>query len=81
MPMTITCASMGYSCGFGITGDSLDQILSGVKHHSREYHGYSAEEVESEDKLEAWKGAIRQASRPGATRTPHDESDRDIVPH
>jgi predicted small metal-binding protein len=81
MPMTMTCASMGYGCGYEVTGDSLDQILSGVKHHALEFHGYTKEETESPDKIEAWKGAMRQTARPGATRTPRDESDRDVVPH
>jgi predicted small metal-binding protein len=81
MAMTITCADMGYSCGFQIIGDSMDQILSGVKYHSLEFHDYSKEELESDDVIEAWKGAIRQASRPNASRTPRDESDRDVVPH
>jgi len=79
--MTITCADMGYTCGFEIVGESMDQILSGVKYHSLEFHGYSEEELSTSDVLEAWKGAIRQASRPGATRTPRDESDRGITPH
>ena len=81
MAMTITCADMGYSCGYEITGDSMDQILSGVKHHSLEFHGYSEQELEDINAVETWKGAIRQASRPGNTRTPRDESDRDVVPH
>jgi predicted small metal-binding protein len=79
--MTITCADMGYSCGYEITGDSMDQILSGVKHHAVEFHDHSQDEIESSDKLEQWKGAIRQSSRPGAIRTPRDESDRNVVPH
>lgn len=81
MAMTITCADMGYSCGYEITGDSLDQILGGVKNHAYEFHGYAEDELDSPEKLEAWKGAIRQSARPGVTRVPRDESDRDIVPH
>jgi predicted small metal-binding protein len=81
MPMTITCADMGYSCGYAVTGDSMDQILSGVNSHALEYHDWTEEEIESADKMEAWKGAIRQSSRPDAIRTPRDESDRSVVPH
>ncbi len=81
MPMMISCADMGYSCGYGISGESMDQILSGIKHHSLEFHDYTEEELEKINAVEQWKGAIRQASRPGATRTPRDESDRNIVPH
>ena len=81
MPMTITCADMGYSCGYEITGDSLEQILSGVKHHALEFHGWTREELDNSEKMEDWKGAVRQTARPGAIRTPRDESDRDVVPH
>ena len=81
MAMTITCADMGFSCGYELTGDSLDQILSGVKHHSLEFHGYTEEELEKTDAVEIWKGAIRQVARPDAFRTHRDESDRDITPH
>ena len=45
--MTITCADMGYSCGYEITGDSMEQILSGVKHHALEFHGWTKEELEN----------------------------------
>ncbi|MBN4064865.1 DUF1059 domain-containing protein [Dehalococcoides mccartyi] len=79
--MTITCADMGYSCGYGITGDTMDQIISGIKHHALGFHDYSEAELESDDVIEAWKGAVRQASRPDATRTSRDESDRDVAPH
>lgn len=81
MAMTITCADMGYSCGFEITGESVEQILSGVKHHSLNFHGYSEEELDTPEVVEIWKGALRQAARPGAIRTPRDESDRDVKPH
>jgi predicted small metal-binding protein len=81
LPMTITCAAMGYTCGYEITGDSMDQLISGVKHHALDFHGWTKEELENPEKLEAWKGSIRQTSRPDAIRTPRDESDRVITPH
>ena len=81
MPMTITCADMGYTCGFEITGNSMDQILSGVKHHALEFHDWTQEELDTPEKMEGWKGAIRQTARPGGIRTPRDESDRDVIPH
>lgn len=81
MPMTITCAAMGYSCGYGVTGEDMEQILSGIKHHSLEFHGYTAEDLNNEDVIERWKGEIRQSARPDSIRTPRDESDRDVTPH
>ena len=81
MAMTITCADMGYSCGYEVTGYSMDQIISGVKHHALGYHDYVEEEFDNVDVVERWKGAVRQASRPDQTRIPRDETDRNIVPH
>ena len=52
MAMTITCADMGYSCGFEIVGESMDQILSGVKHHSMTFHDYSEEELDTDDVID-----------------------------
>jgi predicted small metal-binding protein len=72
---------MGYGCGFEVTGEDMEHILSGIKHHSLEFHGYSEEELDDPETIEAWKGAMRQSARPGATRTPRDESDRDVIPH
>ena len=51
------------------------------KHHAAEFHDMTKEELDSPDNNEAWKGAIRQASRPDAIRTPRDESERSVVPH
>lgn len=72
---------MGYSCGYEITGESMDQMLSGIKHHSLEFHGYSKDELDKPETIESWKGAMRQSARPGVSRTPRDESDRDVIPH
>ena len=81
LPMTITCEAMGYTCGYEITGKSMDQLISGVKHHAGEFHGYTDEEINDPEKLEAWKGSIRQTSRPESVRVPRDESDRAVTPH
>ena len=81
MAMTITCKAMGYACGFEITGESMDQMLSGIKHHSLEFHGYSEDELNKPETIEAWKGAMRQSARPDSVRTPRDESDREVKPH
>jgi predicted small metal-binding protein len=79
--MTITCAEMGYTCGYAITGKSMDQIISGIKHHALEFHDYTKDEVEKPEMIESWKGGVRQSARPDAIRTPRVESERNIVPH
>ena len=72
---------MGYDCGSAVSGDSLAALLGAVQQHALEHHGYSQEEVESEELIAIWKGAIKQSSRPGNIRTPRLEFDRDIKPH
>ena len=72
---------MGYDCGSAVSGDSLAALIAAVQQHALEQHGYSQQEVESEELIAIWKGAIKQSSRPGNIRTPRPEFDRDIKPH
>ncbi len=68
--LTIECIDMGYSCGESVPGSSLSEIVEACKLHAKIKHGMSEEEVNSPERLEIWRGAIKQASRPGALRTP-----------
>ena len=72
---------MGYDCGSAVSGDSLAALLAAVQQHALDYHDYSQEEVESEDMIAIWEGAIKQSSRPGEMRTPRGEFDKDFKPH
>ena len=72
---------MGYGCGAVVTGETLDELVSATRRHAIDLHGYTEEEIDSENKVEEWKGAIKQSSRPGGLRTPRLEDDRIIEPH
>ena len=72
--LTITCKDMGYTCGDSVSGSNLDEILEACKDHARNHHGMTDEEVNSPERIEQWRGAIKQASRPGAIRTPRTVS-------
>ena len=72
---------MGYDCGAAVSGDSLAALLAAVQQHALEHHDYTQEQVESEEMIAIWEGAIKQSSRPGNVRTPRTELDRDIKPH
>ena len=72
---------MGYDCGSAVSGDSLAMLLAAVQKHALQHHDYSQEEVESEELIAIWEGAIKQSARPGAVRTPRVEFDRDIKRH
>lgn len=72
---------MGYDCGSTVSGESLAELIDSVKEHALEFHGYAKEELEKEEVIAVWKGAIKQSSRPGDIRTPRPEDDRDIKPH
>jgi predicted small metal-binding protein len=51
---------MGYDCGSAVSGDSLAALLAAVQQHALDHHDYSQEEVESEDMIAIWEGAIKQ---------------------
>jgi len=70
MLLTIECVDMGYSCGASVSGSSLSEIVEAGKPHAKVSHGMCDEEFNSPERLEIWRGAIKQASRPGALRTP-----------
>ena len=72
---------MGYDCGSTVSGDSLAALLAAVQQHALEHHAYTQEEVESEEMIAIWEGAIKQSSRPGNIRTPRTEFERDKRPH
>jgi predicted small metal-binding protein len=50
---------MGYDCGSAVSGDSLAALLAAVQQHTLDHHDYSQEEVESEDMIAIWEGAIK----------------------
>ena len=72
---------MGYDCGAAVSGDSLAALLVAVQHHALEHHDYTREQIESEEMIAIWEGAIKQSSRPSNIRTPRTEFDRDIKRH
>ena len=72
---------MGYDCGSAVSGDSLAALLAAVQQHALEHHDYTQQEVDSEEMIAIWEGAIKQSSRPGNIRTPRSEFDRDMKPH
>ena len=59
----------------------MDELVAATRQRAIDLHGYTEEEINSETKVEEWKGAIKQSSRPGGLRTPHPEDDRIIEPH
>ena len=69
---------MGYDCSSAVSGDSLAALLAAVQTHAVQHHDYMQEEVESEEMIAIWEGAIKQSSRPGNIRAPRLEFGRDI---
>ncbi len=70
MPLTIPCPAMGYQCDEVISGDSIAELIANVQQHAISYHDYTSEQINDPEKIEEWKGAIRQAARPAQSRTP-----------
>ena len=67
--ITITCEEMGVPCKGIVSGETMDDILKEVQRHAMEGHGYSVTEANAPEKLELWRGAIRQTARPSEART------------
>ncbi len=70
MPLTVSCPAMGYPCDDVISGNSVAELITAVQQHAMSYHDYTPEQAQAPEKIEEWKGAIRQASRPAQSRTP-----------
>ncbi len=69
MPLTISCSAMGYPCDEVISGNSVAELIAAIQNHVISYHNYSSEQAQAPEKIEEWKGAIRQASRPTQSGT------------
>ena len=69
MMITITCEEMGAPCKGSVSGETMDDVLKEVQRHAMEGHGYSFAEANSPEKLDLWRGAIRQTARPSEART------------
>ena len=69
MPLTISCTAMGYPCDDLISGNSVAELITAIQNHAVSDHNYASEQVQAPEKIEEWKGAIRQASRPTQSRT------------
>ena len=67
--ITISCEEMGAPCKGTVSGETMDDVLREVQKHAIEGHGYTAEEANSPEKLDLWRGAIRQTARPAESRT------------
>ena len=65
----LSCDALGAPCGDTISGDSVDDLIEVIKKHSIEVHGYTEEEANDPDRVNLWRGAVRQTSRPAETRT------------
>ena len=70
MGLIISCIHMGYDCDHEISGDSFSDMLANIQQHAIEEHGVPEEVAHSAEKIDEWKGAIRQSALPGSVRTP-----------
>lgn len=67
--ITISFEALGDPCKETVSGITMDDVLREIQEHAISRHGYTAEEAGAPEKLEMWRGAIRQTSRPAETRT------------
>ena len=67
--ITISCEDMGNPCKATVSGESMDDVLRAIQQHAIEGHGYTVEQANAPEKLDLWRGAVRQTTRPSETRT------------
>ena len=67
--ITIPCADLGDPCGGTVSGETMDDVVREIQNHAIDIHGYTVEQAGAPEKLELWRGAIRQTARPAETRT------------
>ncbi len=67
--ITIPCEALGSPCGGSVSGETMEDVLRDIQNHAIDIHGYTAEEADAPEKLELWRGAIRQTARPAESRT------------
>ena len=69
MTVTISCLDLGHTCPHEVSGESFADILRNIQRHAMEEHGASKALVNSPERIDLWKAAIRQSARPRAIRT------------
>ena len=65
----ISCIAMGAASEATIEGESIDDFVEVIKQHAIEKHSYTEEEANDPDKVNLWRGVVRQTARPAETRT------------
>ena len=67
--ITIPCKDLGGPCEETVSGKTMDDVVRAIHDHVIDRHGYTVEQAGAPEKLELWRGAIRQTARPAETRT------------
>ena len=67
--ITISFEDLGDPCKETVSGVTMDDVLREIQDHAIDIHGYTVEQAGAPEKLELWRGAIRQTARPADTRT------------
>ena len=67
--ITISFEALGDPCEETVSGITMDDVLRAIQDHAINRHGYTAEQAGAPEKLDMWRGAIRQTARPADTRT------------
>ncbi len=67
--ITISCEDLGSPCKGTVSGETMGDVLREIQNHAIGQHGYTVEQANAPEKMDLWRGAIRQTARPAATRT------------
>ena len=73
MATTISCEDMGHACGDEVSGNTVEELIRAVQQHAMPFHDFTEVQAQAPEKIQEWRAAIRQASRPPELRTPRHE--------
>ena len=68
MAITLTCRDLGSDCDETVSGNSVDDVIAEMGLHAIAVHDYTEEMLQEPDRIELWRGAIKQSSRPPEQR-------------
>ncbi len=71
--MDINCLEMGTDCNQVVSGTTTEEFVAAVHGHMKLAHGYTEEQLASDELDEIIRGAVWQSARPSEIRTPRPQ--------
>jgi len=60
MGLKLVCSDLGADCSYVARGETMEELIADVAKHAKEVHGYTDEQLNSSEMMEAVKAAVKQ---------------------